>query len=427
MAITTYSIWTDLLCLESNFVNNESFKPFLDRKSIHNSNEKHYNYLYNVLPTQLFKISKNAFTKHFTQWRESSLLHFVLTADMLFASTFAKKFLNREISNEVIIVSFSKKKFHLPYLMDFLFEKCKPIKFRQLTFLKKFEKAIEKLAAGYDLYGESACEIMSPFKEYVLKFMLPLASNTQGVEARIKDVSLRKSTGKSEKIVTNIGTMRSVILTDVIKKIKKDTEYINRKKQNTKNKDYLLGKTYNRNILMNSSSFYSDIDSSSSDDIDFLKVLISKDKHYNNIRIERAVAEFNCLSEKNRRNVNANVSNDVTLTPMIVGNVAFGRPCNKLIPMYKAELLSCGVYNMESMDKLTCTALVKAIKDDEHPNWTDLDKNDIMNKKCEYLKYFKPRFLSAKEWLTDYIDNTLETYFGVGENNSDSEEKRLNR
>lgn len=44
------------------------------------------------------------------------------------------------------------------------------------------------------------------------QYMLPLASNTEGVEARIKDVSLRKTTGKSESNVTKIRTLRFVVL-----------------------------------------------------------------------------------------------------------------------------------------------------------------------------------------------------------------------
>jgi len=56
------------------------------------------------------------------------------------------------------------------------------------------------------------------FCDHVKRLWLPLASNTQGVEARIKDVSLRKSTRKHEHTVTNLGTVRSVAVSEVTKK-----------------------------------------------------------------------------------------------------------------------------------------------------------------------------------------------------------------
>ena len=45
-----------------------------------------------------------------------------------------------------------------------------------------------------------------------------------------------------------------------------------------------------------------------------------------------------------------------------------------------------------------------------------------MNKKHEYLRFFLPRYLSAKEWLTEEINTTLETYFNDTENTSDRQE-----
>ena len=80
--------------------------------------------------------------------------------------------------------------------------------------------------------------------------MLPLASNTQGVEAQIKDVSIWKSTGKSKQNIINIGSIRSVILNNVTKKMKIDPEYINQKQNKLGvRKEYLPGQYFNTNIL----------------------------------------------------------------------------------------------------------------------------------------------------------------------------------
>ena len=51
--------------------------------------------------------------------------------------------------------------------------------------------------------------------------MFPLASITQGVEACMKDVMLRKTTGKNEGIASNLGTTRSVVIRQAIKTLKR--------------------------------------------------------------------------------------------------------------------------------------------------------------------------------------------------------------
>ena len=144
--------------------------------------------------------------------------------------------------------------------------------------------------------------------------------------------------------------------------------------------------------------------------------MIAKENHFSNVWIEKAVEDFKKSKEKTRRTIAPNPNIEVIWTPMMVGKVAFGRPSNKLIPLYKAELISRGVYSMNEMNNLTCTNLLRAIKDHEHPKWYELDKNEILDKKHEYLKYFSPRYLSAKEWSSEEVDTTLATYFNNNEN-----------
>ena len=92
-------------------------------------------------------------------------------------------------------------------------------------------------------------QFIKTFLRQMKHWMLLLASNTQGVEARIKDVTLRNSTGRSKSTVSNIGLLRSVILNEVTEKTMKDPSYINRPRKNESSKDYLPGKHYNNNIL----------------------------------------------------------------------------------------------------------------------------------------------------------------------------------
>ena len=96
---------------------------------------------------------------------------------------------------------------------------------------------------------------------------------------------------------------------------------------------------------------------------------------------------------------------------MLVGKVVFGHPTNRYIPLYKAELFVPKIFSMDKMLGVNCSTLLKTIKKDEYLGWDTLDKDSILEKMKEDLKYFEPRWVTTFEWSLDKVENTLETYF----------------
>jgi len=141
----------------------------------------------------------------------------------------------------------------------------------------------------------------SLFSKFVKQYILPLASNTQGVEARIKDVSFWKTTGKSESIIINISTLRSGAVKDVTKRTRKDPKYTSREKNDEKNKNYLPGKTYNANMLKHAFTFYPEKGKIDQEELTYIKDLLDKKNNFSSRKISRTVTAFNEAARKRGR------------------------------------------------------------------------------------------------------------------------------
>jgi len=190
---------------------------------------------------------------------------------------------------------------------------------------------------GNDLYTFND-PLTNLFRDHVKRSWLPLASNTQGVEARIKDVSLRKSTRKHEYTVTNLGTVRSVAVSEVTKKTWRDPDFINCPRKSVNRKEYLPGKVYNKNILNHATTFYTDKNNLNIDDLSYMNNLLKRNNQYSEVRVMEAVEKFKNAKESRRRSIAPSADITVTRSPLMLGKVPFGCPTNKYIPLYQAEL-----------------------------------------------------------------------------------------
>ena len=119
---------------------------------------------------------------------------------------------------------------------------------------------------------------------------------------------------------------------------------------------------------------------------------------------------------RRRQTIDASSENKILWTPLLVGKVQFCHSLNLYIPLYKAELKVCNVYEIKEMKTMNITTLVKAIKNNKHIGWNLIPAKELTDSDKEKFKYFTPQYLIANEWSNKEIECTLETYFP----NSDS-------
>ena len=247
--------------------------------------------------------------------------------------------LGKTILHTTIQPTFKKQKIETELLIDFLFEKCKPNKLMMQPFFITHQLAINAISNGKDLFSINISTLFKLLQYYAKTSMLQLASNTQGVEARIKDITLWKSTGKSEYNVTNIGYIRSVILNNVSKNTRADPEYLACKKKKNNNRDYLPGKHFNKNILLHAYNFYPEDDPNEQEEFDYCKSLMSKVHYFSGCHIQKAVDEFKNSQVRTNQNVFLTNNDPIIWMPILEGKVQFGRATNRYVPLYKAECI----------------------------------------------------------------------------------------
>jgi len=65
ISIVCYIIYTDLKQMQESYVDSKSFKTYFDQKALHQNNKKNFNFLYEVLSSNFFKMSMKTFQKNF--------------------------------------------------------------------------------------------------------------------------------------------------------------------------------------------------------------------------------------------------------------------------------------------------------------------------------------------------------------------------
>ena len=236
-----------------------------------------------------------------------------------------------------------------------------------------------------------------------------LPSNTQGVEAKIKRVDYCKQTGCSERIVSYLSNMRATIINRITKQMKQDPKFINKKKKSEENSDHFNGRLFNKNAVSFITNYFAD--SISAEEIKTYNRLQSRENHSSINRLKRQLTALIKAKEIKRRKKNPTelTEDDIDGAPLLVGSVAFGRPKTKLIPMYRSELI-CRCVPVSNVIKLNeAKELVKELKAVIHQ---DLVKKQVLSDSEKHtIKYFKPHFLTAKDWSDDCIDATILQYF----------------
>jgi len=145
----------------------------------------------NFFSTNVLLHSRNTLTNgvcyHYYHLRLFLILQFVLQLQ--------NYFLMNPSRTQFLYEKFLNTKIHHPSLVDFLFEKETIFEFRESSFFRKYKNAIRQISYGVNVFDSDDLSLKM-FTKMVKQNMLPLASNTQGFDAWIKDVSLHKTTRK---------------------------------------------------------------------------------------------------------------------------------------------------------------------------------------------------------------------------------------
>ena len=121
----------------------------------------------------------------------------------VFDTAFTRTLFGLWVDNKTVKTIFFKAKIYLPTFVTFLFTNADIPILKESEIYKKHYIGLLKIAKGSYLFDNSSSDsdILS-LRNYCKATFLPQASNTQGVEAKIKDVSLCKKTWRSEITIT---------------------------------------------------------------------------------------------------------------------------------------------------------------------------------------------------------------------------------
>lgn len=219
----------DLKFITNNYNTLDGFKIYIARKDLHSNNEKEK--LYEKLPKMFFEDAKNLLEKHMDQWRSHKLLQTIFLYQTEITTLVAKWNLEYPIYDSIIQYDFLHRTLDARKFLSFISKNMNPSDMTSLSFFIKHRIAISNLAVGINLMTTEMLDVVN-FKQYALRTWLPIFSNTQGVELRIKDTVLYKTTDRHEEIISMTTLIWSVCLSKITFEVKNDSEFQNRKRRN---------------------------------------------------------------------------------------------------------------------------------------------------------------------------------------------------
>ena len=214
--------------------------------------------LHENLPKKTIKEIVTVFENHFKQWHADASLMCVVAGDPPFATMACKCLFNLPMNNDSVKTTFCTSSADLLPMCAFLFQKSNMDSLKQNTMFKEHIIALLKVATCTHLFEPEQNDAEALSLERCLKcHALPILSNAQHIESKIKDVSLCKTVGRSELTTTYLHSTRSQLTNDVSEATRIDEEHINRKKKSAKEDvNYLPGKHFNKNMLIHCESYF---------------------------------------------------------------------------------------------------------------------------------------------------------------------------
>ena len=175
------------------------------------------------LEKKWFEIAESTFKKHFTQWLSLPLLPLIIAGDPEIATLFAKLLFHpspQVQQNPKALFPLSLTSSGEMHLHDAsVIEGVK-------SELKNYLTAIELIANGESIWNyETNNEELKNLRIFCKKHYLPLPSNSQHIEAGVKDSALVAQTGCEERSRNNKAIIRSHTVRNVIREAQKYQEH----------------------------------------------------------------------------------------------------------------------------------------------------------------------------------------------------------
>ena len=148
---------------------------------------------------------------------------------------------------------------------------------------------------------ESTIPDVVVFKKHLMTRLLPIFSNTQGVESSIKDTVVCKRTGREEDMTSRMAMMRSCMMLNAACLTKKDPDFVNRKRHDEEARESFDDKTFNYDMLNHIVTFFPY--EFPEEEIKHCARLLKKDDHFRQHRLEKLEQSFE-ISQQNPRNEN---------------------------------------------------------------------------------------------------------------------------
>ena len=175
--------------------------------------------------------------KHFSQWIRSNLLTFVIASEPFSSESFCRALFYLPPKEESAHSKFHDATFYLPDLVDFFFSECSVEEMRQSHVFATHEDSLRKIAHGESILFPLDAETiewdddLSDLRLCAAETWLALPSNTQWIESLVKDADFCNRTGKDESSASNLSMLRSIMVSNVVNRVKSDPECANSKRK----------------------------------------------------------------------------------------------------------------------------------------------------------------------------------------------------
>ena len=240
---------------------------------------------------------------------------------------------------------------------------------------------------------------------------LPIATNAQRVESKIKVASLRKTNNRRELTTAHIHNVRSQLVRDMSEATKCDQQHKNRQKKSyDDDTNFLPGKHFNKNMICGCESYFNY--QHRTEEFCHCRRLINANNCYKRRRVDEDVLSFIAAGDKCQRSKNAAPEKrSTTWVPLLVGKVPFGCPSKKMIPLHQRELVKRSVASFDETEHIGTSKLIKMMREDEHPQLVLKKDDDLKEEEKRELRYFHPSFLNAEDWSDDVADDALKIIY----------------
>ena len=377
--------------------------PFVQREALHDQLDKER--LHINLPRDFFACASEMLMKHFIQWIKPDLLMLTLAGDPFVSKAFSRWLLDLPMENISLCSKFHDATFFIPQLITFLTSEVESNKvLHEKEFFRMFKSSIELIAEqNCVLFPENPSDLnwsdsLQDLREHVCESWLPLSSNTQWIEALVKDAAFCAETGKSETAMSNLSMLRSLMIPSVNDSVKALPEFINSSRHKKEGRDFACGKKHTKLTLDFVDTMIETTSVIPQEEIDFCDAKLKDATTFKLERHNTTLQRLKDAKDVEKGPNKAMLRTGITYMPLLKGDVQFGKLGKKHCSFMVEEIERREQVTLDKKEKkLGIRALSKRLKELIYPP----REEELTEKEIETQMFFTPLCRPATEWFSE--------------------------